>query len=360
MRTLRYPLAALLLLLVPAVAHADKKKLDDKLELSGRLFARAAIASIQDDDYRSRAEVTSARVGASYRWERLRADIEFELTTQKLKDAFIRWRVRDDCNKVDVRAGQFKMPFSAIQLASAWRLPLADRGLLSNVMNDSLQLSGRHVGADVTWELPGERKPTLIAGVFQGIDAASGDPLTPRAGDIGEDVVVRGTIEPVDGLEIGAAGGMRSGAATLESVQHRWMAEIDATLSKDAGPGHARAWVEAMVGSSWMVAPTSEPNNTMFMGGRGLAAWRWHGEDRTDPYIEAYAMAGVIDMDRDADDDLVIETTGGITYGRWDVWRIQAEVEAWRVGDNAPEGTEGYGILPANTSVVLLQAGAHF
>ena len=93
---------------------------------------------------------------------------------------------------------------------------------------------------------------------------------------------------------------------------------------------------------------------------KALAAWRWHGEDRTDPYIEPYAMAGVIDMDSDADDDLAIETTGGITYGRWDVWRIQAEIESWRVGDNAPQGTEGFGIPPANTTVVLLQAGAHF
>lgn len=361
MRTLRYPLAAILLL-VSSTAYADKKpKLDDKLEVSGRIFVRGALTQTDpEDDYRSSISIASARIGASYRWETLRADMEFELTTQKLKDAFIRWRVRDDCNKIDVRAGQFKMPFSPIQLASAWRLPIAERGHLNNVLNDRLQVSGRHIGADVTWEAPGEMKPTLSAGVFQGLDDVTGDPLVTRAGDVGQDVVARGTIEPIDGLEIGAAGGMRSGAATLTSVEHRWMAEVDATVSMDAGPGHARAWVEAMTGSSWLVSGTSTGNNTMFVGARTIASWRWHGEERTDPYIEPYAMIGVLDFDRDVSDDLLVEASGGITYGRWDVWRIQAEYELWQIGDNAPVGVEEYGTTPANTSVVLLQAGAHF
>ena len=377
---LRTALAAATLVILAAPAHADEAKLDDKLSFGGRFFARTALVDTDADDadpdkvgdWDLQSQIASARVGATYRWERLRLDVELELTTQKLKDAVMRLRAYDaNDTEIDVHAGQFKMPFSAIQLESGWRLPLADRGLVSNILTDRLQVAGRHIGVDVEAKFPGEMKPRAILGVFQGTDDA-GDPLSTTAEEhFGQDVFVRGTIEPIDGVEIGAAVGERTGRLlTLPPAPaHRFAAEIDVTVHVPVGPGHARAWAEALAGGSWLREGDRDdgndddpigPSNARFTGARALVAWRYGGTERSDWYLEPYGMFAVLDPDADFDNDRVIEATGGIGYGRWDVWRIQAEFEAWRIGANAPIGIYEPGAAPANTTAVMLQVGAHF
>jgi hypothetical protein len=365
----------------PTLAHAEdepgdsgekkpkkekkKGKLDDKLSFGGRVFARTAMTRVGDDGpFQAQAAIASARVGASYRWEMLRADVEFELVTEKLKDAFLRLRLLDADTTVDVRAGQFKMPFSAIQLESGWKLPVADRGIISGVLTDGLQVAGRHAGVDLEAKLAGAMKPKLVAGIFQGTNDL-GDPLSaPASAGFGQTVVVRGTIEPVDGVEIGVAGGERSGGFPTIPVKvlHRWSGELDVTVDVAAGPGRVRLWAEGMAGSSWLIAEPAPGNTrTTFVGGRALAAWRHGGAEAGDCFVEPYAMFGMIDADSNATDDVVMEATGGIGYGAWDVWRLQLELEVWRVGENAPAGIAlGSGLVSANSTSLVLQAGAHF
>jgi hypothetical protein len=374
---------AIALAMAPSLVHADdgdkpkkekkdkkdkkKGKLDDKLSFGGRVFSRAQLTRSGDDGpFRAQGAIASARVGASYKWEALRADIEFETVSRKLKDAFVRLRVLDTATTIDVRAGQFKMPVSAIQLESAWTLPVAERGLINNVLTDRLQVAGRHMGAEVSAKLGGALKPKLIAGVFQGVNDI-GDPLSAPASDsFGQDVVARGSIEPIDGLEIGAAGGVRSGQLIGAPfvVRHRSSVELDATLDIAAGPGRARVWAEVLAGTSWLPGPRAGETghtNATFAGGRVLAAYRFGGAEHGTCFVEPYAMVGSIDPDRAFGDDLVTEATGGVAYGSWDVWRVQAELEVWRIGERSPRSIlDTTGADPANTTSFLLQLGAHF
>ena len=122
------------------------------------------------------------------------------------RSAFVQLRLHDGEPKAEVRAGNFKMPFSAIQLTSIWTLPMADRGLIDNVLVKRLQIAGRAIGATVAVELPGAWRPAVRAGVFQGTDDAGNELAVGAQDRFGQDAVVRATVRPAAGLELGAAG----------------------------------------------------------------------------------------------------------------------------------------------------------
>jgi hypothetical protein len=361
---------AVALAIWPATSHADhdkgdhggKKKKPDKLTWGGRVFVRGALSRSDDQpNYLAHGSLINARLKASYRWgDRVRAEIEFELAKPKVKNAFVKLRAVDaDGIKLDVRAGNFKMPFSAIALTSTWDLPNAGRGLLDDVLGNRLQVSGRHVGSEV--ELSAE--PFEIdAGIFQGTDD-NGDPLDGTDNDwFGQDGVLRVSATPASGVTIGASGEIRSGRLVVLPVQirHRWAADLDLTLDEPLGPGHIRAWLEGFAGSSWLVDGTA-PDHTRsyFGGGRGVVGWRLGGDEKGACYVEPYLLAGAIDPDSKYGGDLVRETSTGLTYGGWDVWRAQLEVERWQLGANAPTGIETVGVAPTSSSTVLVQVGVH-
>ena len=56
--------------------------------------------------------------------------------------------------------------------------------------------------------------------------------------------------------------------------------------------------------------------------------------------------------------DLVFEGTGGVTYGAWSVWRLQAELERWQIASAAPIGIAELGVGPSTSTTFLLQLGA--
>ena len=65
-----------------------------------------------------------------------------------------------------------------------------------------------------------------------------------------------------------------------------------------------------------------------------------------------------MDPDRDTANDRVVEVSGGISYGAWEAWRVQAEAEAWRFGDKAPLGIAEFASAPTNSTRFLVQLGA--
>ena len=339
-----------------------KKKKHGKLEFGGRVFVRGAVVKTKGEpDAVAQGTVNSARVGVDYRWHDLRVNVEAEIAFKfRIKDAFIQLRVTEAGPKVDVRAGYFKMPFSAIQLTSIWAMPTGDRGLLDNVLVKRLQVAGRASGAMAIIELPGGWSPTVRAGVFQGVDDA-GTPLAVAASRFGQDGVVRFSVKPAKELELGIAGSARVGELQVVplAVSRAYAAELDATLSIDAGPGVLRAWGEGMLGTSWLVAG-SDPGHTRatFAEGRGIVSYRLGGATHGERYVEVYGLFGALDPDSSTRNDLVIEATGGLTYGAWNAWRLQAELERWQVGRNAPIGIVELGVGPATSTTFFLQLGA--
>ncbi len=329
------------------------------------MFVRGAIEKAEGDpDPVAQGSVNRARAKAKYRSHQLRAEIEVEFAGKaRLKNAYADLRLYDAGTKVDVKVGNFKVPFSAIQLDSLWTLPLADRGLLDNVIVNRLQLAGREVGAMIDIEGAGDLQPELRAGVFQGTDDA-GNPLAVAASDrFGQNAIVRLSLRPAHGLELGASASARVGAKIeLPLVVRRgYASELDVTLDVPAGPGQLRAWLEAMVGTSWIVGGTDPSHElTRFTEARGIAAWRFGRRERRARFFEIYFLAGALDPDRTFTGDRVLELTGGITYGANDVWSIQAEAEVWRIGDQAPLGIAEFAVAPSDTTNFLLQLGARF
>lgn len=346
----------------PSTKKKGKKKYG-KLEFGGRMFVRAA--AIKDEaapDVIGRASVPSARVKVKHRWHEVQSEIELEVASKvKVKNAFAQLRLAETTAKVDVRAGNFKMPFSAIQESSIWSLPMADRGLLDNVLVNRLQVAGRAIGGMVIVELPGGWSPELRAGVFQGVDDA-GNPLSAPARDrFGQNGVLRVTAKPVHGLTIGLAGEARIGQLLVIPVKFSrgYAGELDVTVNMEAGPGQLRVWVEGMLGTSWLVAGNDPAHvRATFREGRGIAAWRVGGAKHGKRYAELYGLFGALDPDSSIRNDLVVEATGGLTYGAWNAWRVQAELERWQVASNAPIGIVQLGVGPATSTTFLVQIGA--
>jgi len=342
---------------------AKPRKQRKKIEVGGRVFARTVVAKAEGaPDATAQTTLQSARLGVDYRARDLRAQVEVEVADKaKIKDAFVQLRLAD-APKLVVRAGNFKIPFSAIQRESIWTLPMADRGLVDNVLVKRLQVAGRAVGAMVAVELGGPVHPTIRAGVFQGRNDV-GEPLSATAEDgLGHDAVLRVSIEPATGIEVGVAGSVRSGALIEVPVEIRraYAGEVDVTIDRAAGPGRVRAWVEGMIGTSWIVGMEPGHELTRFLEARGILAYRLGGERKRARYVEPYALAAVLDPDRIFDRDLVREVAAGLTYGASDVWRIQLEAEAWRFGDNAPLGIAEFAVASVDSTTVLVQLGARF
>ncbi|MBL0217651.1 MAG: hypothetical protein IPQ07_27720 [Myxococcales bacterium] len=339
-----------------------KKKKKKKLEFGGRLFVRGAVMKAAPaTDWTGQGSVTSARAKADFRSHGMHAELQVEFAGKaRLKNAYIQLPLVDGPARIDVRAGQFKMPFSAIERESLWSLPTADRGLLHDVLAKRLQVAGRSVGAMIIVELPGDVPTKLEAGVFQGFDDA-GTPLASSSSDrFGQDLVLRASVKPVHGFEIGAAGEARVGQLLEVPVVIRrgYAAEVDATIEATVGPGLLRFWLEGMIGTSWLVGGMSTGHElTRFLETRGVVAYRIGGENKH-RYGELYAQAGALDPDRIISGDRLVEIAGGLTYGLNDVWRVQAEAEVWRVADAAPLGIAQFAVAPGNTTTILVQLGA--
>ncbi len=341
---------------------SKKKKKKKKLEFGGRVFVRSALTKGgAAPDPVAQNTLNSARVKTEYRSHGVRAEIEAEIAGKpRIKTAYGQLRLHDSGPKLDVRAGNFKMPFSAIQLASIWTLPMADRGLLDNVLGKRLQLTGRAVGVMMILELPGDWHPELDVGVFQGTDDVGNALAAPAQDRFGQDGVVRLAAKPTHGISIGMAGSVRSGEllAAPIVVRQGYAGEIDATIDVDTHPGRLRTWVEAMIGTSWLVGGMI-PSHTLtrFHELRGIVSWRLGGTGHRDRYVELYGLAGQLDPDRIVTGDRVVELTGGISYGASEVWRVQAEAEVWRIGANAPLGIAEFAVAPSNTTTFLVQLG---
>jgi hypothetical protein len=336
-----------------------KDKKHDKVELTGRIFTRAALHDENSAGFAGQLSLQSARGGIDYRTKYLRAQLEVELANKAaIKDAYAQLRLADE-PKLDIRAGNFKMPFSAIQLESIWTLPMADRGLVDNVLTKRMQVAGRAIGAMVSADLG---ITELRLGVFQGRDDAD-EPLEVTAADgLGQDIVLRGSVKPTHGIELGASGSVRSGALLNAPpvIEHAYAGELDVAIDQPAGPGQVRAWVEGMIGTSWLTGVTI-PNHhrTRFLETRAIGAYRIGGGGKHDAYGELYVLGAVLDPDRILTDDLVAELTGGISYGMGNVWRVQFEAERWMFGDNAPLGIAELAVMSTDSTTLLVQLGAH-
>lgn len=145
-------------LLLPPGAGAE-----EALAVSGRVFAR--LTADQRRQFEREMSVTSARVGLAAKLGFAEAKVSADLSSPApLKDAFV--RLHDQEGRLRVQGGQFKAPFLARRMLSAWELPLVSRGLLDDYLVERHQLSGRRLGLMVELNPPGPAG--VSAAVLQG------------------------------------------------------------------------------------------------------------------------------------------------------------------------------------------------
>lgn len=322
----------------PSAPTPSKEKGPGKsaLEVSGRVVVRETLGPAGEREearapWAGRLSLHSARVGAKYRLDDVRVEVEAELEGKPhLRDAYV---LLDTGWGTALRAGQFKAPFAAIALESSWTLPIVERGRLDELLVDGLQLGGRRPGAQAEWAGRTGVRPRVQIGMWQG-SGYDGDPREDETSEaIGETAGARFSVRPGP-LELGLSGAWRVAQPTpVAEFERFWAAGADLRVETAS---RVRAWVETGTGSSWADEDPADGKEAIFGYGRMVAAWRIGGVSRGAPYVEAFGSSGILDPDFVVKDDFVIENAVGLNGGRWKRWRGQVQLGTSRASRNAP------------------------
>lgn len=348
----------LFLFLRAAIAMADDQ---GTVTVGGRVFAAEELSTVdkngEGQPWRGQLVLQSARLQVEYlRKKTLRAVAEAELSGKrpKVKDAFVRVHLGGG---VYLRAGQFKLPFSAIEMESAWDLPVARRGLLHDLWTDGLAIAGRRPGAQVEWAGGGVK---ARAGVWQGL----GSDDAPVAGTWDDaflhTLAARVVAKLARGIEIGVSGQERAAQpSTIEPAGHAWAAGADAALAFSFADMRLRLWAELAMGSSFIVHQAiTDRDRARFVSSRSIAAWRVGGQAAGRAYLEPFVLVGILDPDAQVVGDTITEVAAGVNAGLWKVWRAQVELELQRMSElDVPAGLVK---APADGLAVVVQLAAAF
>lgn len=134
-----------------------------------------------------------------------------------VKDAYV---VLQPVAALGVTIGQFKKPFSRLELTSSGKLPLWRRG----IVNDRLTRNYGYGGRDVGVMLLGRAGPfTYAAGAFNGT-------RTLEETDSGKDVAARLALSAADAIDLGVSGSMLHRNPEGLQVTRTFAASIDGRL----------------------------------------------------------------------------------------------------------------------------------
>ncbi|MDC0712498.1 porin [Stigmatella sp. ncwal1] len=326
------------------------------VEVGGRLSLRETLVKPQVGDWAGDLGLGTARLEFTYRWKkRVRAVVEFDAQdiqtgSSSLKDAFVWLRAS---KAFSFRAGHFKVPLSLIELESGARLPLVRRGLLRDVLDDALGLSGRRYGAQAEWKCEGCTQDLRVrVGAWQARDLE--DEVAVSKG-LGLTPALRGTWASGN-LEVGVSALYQPSGASEFGDRNGWTTGLDVHHELSLGRSALRTWSEVLVGKASALTTTEGA----FLTGRILAAWRMGGVLRGDAYVEPFVMASALEPDLELDNDLLWEGVGGLNAGQWRLWRLQAQFEVRKKSDGTPSELSALKKNLASRRALLVQLEVSF
>jgi len=349
-----------------------------QVEVRGRVVTRASLAEREatvvtsagalDEDRITSLDlgVRQARLGAKVRLpgDVISAEVEGELAGRpRLKDAYAQARGRT----FTARAGQFRVPGIAAEMESSWNLPVVDRGLLSLLLEDRLEIGGRRPGVQLAARSHGEPRLRLTLGAFQGSrleDAVTRETsLLSEVAVRSQNLVARAEAE-MGPLELGGFFLDRVGTPEQfplgEEPPHFPAGGVDAYFTRDLARGGVRLWVDGVLGASWYehLAKAPDDRDAVFATVRLLGAWRAGGARRGAFYVEPYARLGWLDPDLDVEADAAFEEALGVHVGAWERARVGLELG---VSDALRNFPTAYAVEPwIGRRSALLQAGVAF
>jgi hypothetical protein len=166
------------------------------------LEAETPLADESDRDTSNEFEVKRARLKASWRPERwmlamIQIDVAeaLELGGSILRDAYVHLSPLD---QLQIRVGQFKKPFSGLELQSPGKLRVIERGPGVKYIAEDLLYGDRDLGVQLSGRLVKSVKLDYEIGVFNG----SGPDIDEM--DNSKDLVARVQMRPIKQLELGA------------------------------------------------------------------------------------------------------------------------------------------------------------
>jgi hypothetical protein len=297
-------------------------------------------------DERDAFDITVASVRPSLRWQApqkwLSAVAEFELTRKPdLRDGFMQAKSKH----LLLRAGQFKMPGSAIETASPWTLPFVRRGLLHTLLVDGLDSPWRRPGVMLRWRGAGGLHLELSGAIYQGLVVTSEG--SERDKDFilaqslsAQGLIGRAQIEAADGVQVGAYYDHRVGTPAVLRTAHFWLAGADLVIERPLAGGGLRVWLNGTAGASWFEHPSKpdDGEDATFVSARSILAWRAGGAEPEARYVEPYATLGFLDPDTAVTADLAFEAAVGVNVGLWQRCRASLQGEITRTGRNFPPG----------------------
>jgi hypothetical protein len=367
----------------PSAALNERASRDyGHIELHGRVFARVTLSTREVPGASPSApkrqvkaldlSLPSARIGFQYqsplKW--LAAETEAELAGKpRVKDAYARAQER----YITVKAGQFKVPISALALEAAFSLPTVDRGLLDDLLKDAFLVGGRRIGMSAELhdrEAKNGLRPTFTLGAFQGSTLDQGSVRDLEGETLGaQSYAARAELHPGP-LTFGLSFEHRTGpevalrvpddgrtpaltrpaaCASDACTTHYYTVGADAALDLKLGGGGLRLWLDGLAGRSWFesarkrLAPDRalDASFPIFGSLRAVAAFRFGGKSRRDLYVEPYGMAGVLDPDLSYGRDHVTEWALGVNVGRWKLARVGLEGDVDRGAARLPTALGG-------------------
>jgi hypothetical protein len=319
------------------------------LEVGGRLSVREALDAESGEAWAGKLSLPAARLELTYRWKkRLRAVVEFDVQ-DGLKDAFVWLNLPKG---FALRAGQFKVPLSLVELESAQTLPLVRRGMGRDVLDDALGLTGRRIGAQLEWKCSTCGLPLkLRAGVWQ---SANVDGKTSVEKGLGLVPALRASWE-LGTLELGASALLQPAGAIDGGSNNGWMSGLDARHSLPLGQGELRTWAEVLVGRTDLLIGTEGP----LLTARAVTAFRIGGAAPGKLYVEPFVMLSALDPELQKQKDLLWEGAGGLNFGQRGRWRLQAQAEVRRTEESVPAvvRTLDNNLVPRRALMLQMEVG---
>ncbi len=243
-----------------------------------------------------------------------------------LKDAYVHIY---PLKELQLRVGQFKKPFSGLELRSLGKLRLINRGPGNDLIIEDLGYGDRDLGVQLSGRLIKSVKLDYFLGAFNGSGPNITDPGNSK------DIVARLQIKPVKPFTIGANGSVKFFDDTTDNQPPRgWATGLDMRLK----PGDFHFYAEGLLGANHLayryssVVTADDP--PMFINALGVVSYRHvfpvHWRFALEPAFKFEFLEPDANI---VDDEIMVFTPGINTYfGKY--FRLMIDVEITRSGRN--------------------------